>query len=38
MRKMFDILSVLGWVWCAAVFVFLAFKSRRMSRGTQSED
>jgi hypothetical protein len=38
MREMYDILSLLGWVWCAVVFLFLAVKSRRMPRGSQSED
>jgi len=38
MREIYDILSVIGWVWCAAVFLFLAVKVRRTSRGAGSDE
>jgi hypothetical protein len=38
MREMYRILAVLGWVWCAAVFVILAVKGRRAPRDTNSDE
>jgi hypothetical protein len=33
MRDLYRTLAVLGWVWCAIAFVFLAIKTRRQRNG-----
>jgi len=38
MRDLYRILAVLGWVWCAVVFVFLAVKLRRSPGGEDKSE
>jgi hypothetical protein len=38
MRDLYRTFAVLGWMWCVAVFVFLAIKLRRSPGGEDNSE